>query len=325
MSPVFGKKKSRQKTIAIVDVENGSVGGALVVLAPHTEPSLLAQIRTEIPALRSHSGDSLVKETVHTVRDVLLHLSTVASRLRVHASASSIGEVERVAVFLHAPWVSIYSGEKSLGTDAPESFLSELRAEIEARFKGATVSFHAFGIQAAPLVHSLYGEDDRSLVVSMTGEITELFLSGPTLISAATVPHGFNTMVRTLQSHAGLSTPEAHSALSLLDMHQKQAPHWEEALHAGITHLIDEIGEVARALVPSSSAQPILVIAPRKSSALLARAFAENDSLGESFPGGTVRDIRATHLSPYLRTHASKPDVGLMLLALCAQSRFGIY
>ncbi len=49
MAGLFGKKKHAGKTVAIADIENGSVAAALVRLIPGEAPRLFAEKRVSLP------------------------------------------------------------------------------------------------------------------------------------------------------------------------------------------------------------------------------------------------------------------------------------
>lgn len=312
----------------MLDVENGSVASALVHLTPDEQPRLFAQKRITLPVMHSPTATEISRATQKASRDALMHASDVAARVRAHAAHPAAGDIERVAVFLHAPWTSIRTGSGGrISTDAPEPMLAQFRDMTEQSFGRIPVSFHAFGTTAAPAIHGLFDEGGSALVVSVTGEVTELFLTEDgILIGHATVPTGLNAMVRTLQSHGGLSLLEAHSALTLMDTPTPRHALWSEAFMSGTEHVLADIEDAVRALVHTSPVRHIFVIAPQKNSVWFARALAQYDAIGELFPAGaSVRDIRPHHVLPYISAHTNPGDVTLMLEGLCVESRFGIY
>jgi hypothetical protein len=328
MSALFDKKKSREKTIAILDVENGSVGAALVRVSANDQPKLFAQTRAFLPLTQSISAGALAAALYTAAREALVHESDVAARLRMHVPTASVGEIVQVAIFLHAPWVSIHvDGPDATATDAPAPLLAQFRDLAEESFGEVPVSFHAFGTTAAPAVHGIFDSAGAALIVSLTGEVTELFLTRDgALIGHATAPVGLHTLLRTLQSHGGLSRTEARSALALINAHAVPDISWAEAFESGSSHVLAEVGTAAQALVRVASVQDVFVIAPQMNSVWLAKALARDDALSDLFPdGGTIRDIHAGHLSPFVAAHASIADTELMIESLCVDSRFGIY
>lgn len=327
MSALFGKKKPQEKTIAILDVENGSVGAALVRVSALGQPKLFAQTRIFLPLVQSISAGELARAVHGAAREALVHESEVAARLRTHVPTVFAGEIERVAVFLHAPWVSITLDDASGAvTDAPETLLGQFRDLAEESFGSIPVSFHTFGTTVAPTMHGLFSRDGAALIVSLTGEVTELFLTkDDVLIGHATAPVGLHTLLRTLQSHGGFSLTEARSALALINAHTIPDASWAEAFASGSSHVLTEIGTAAQSLIPVSSVQDVFVIAPHMNSVWLAKALAGDDALSNLFPdGSTIRDIHARHLSPFVSAHTTA-DTALMIESLCVDSRFGIY
>ena len=46
---LFGRKKAPEKTILTLDVEQGSVGSALVRISPNEPPRIFGEFRTHLP------------------------------------------------------------------------------------------------------------------------------------------------------------------------------------------------------------------------------------------------------------------------------------
>lgn len=95
--PLFrrGEKDGATKTIAIVDIGSGSVGAALARLDRHGPPAILAQKRVEIPVLQTRESQKLADMTFKAASEAMRHIAAA-------------GKPEHIAVFLPAPWSSLY-------------------------------------------------------------------------------------------------------------------------------------------------------------------------------------------------------------------------
>ncbi len=86
---LFWGKKSPDKTILILDVENGSVGSALVRLSPDKQPKLFGEARFNTPLGMSRSGEKLSKDIEEAAREALRNASEVAARIRTNKKVTS--------------------------------------------------------------------------------------------------------------------------------------------------------------------------------------------------------------------------------------------
>ncbi|MBI2004702.1 hypothetical protein HYS79_00895 [Patescibacteria group bacterium] len=330
MSPFFKKKKGQEKTIAMLDVESGSVGAALVRLSPTLQPRLFAEVRIPVLPLRAVSGAALATQVERAAREALHHVSTVAARVRnaPQVSAHSIEKltdlstVERVAVFLHPPWAGIdfdQSGRVLPGA-VPE-FLNFAQTLAEETFGAVPLSLYSFGASAAPLLHTLYAVEDPCLVCSLTGEMTELVVVGHFgVVGHSTLPLGAHFLVRTLASHGGFSLPEAYSALSLFA--SGGAPvRVLEPLHAAADHFMREFSDAMGTLVNNHATKHIFLIAPRGAGQWLAQSMTERDTSNIFPDGGTIRTVGPQHLTPHIAAHGSIPDTALLIGALIIDAR----
>lgn len=318
---LFGKATRPSSTIAVIDIESGSVGSGLVSLSSKHAPKLLSQERRAISAKGSRAASVLLKEIERELEHSLVRLSNVATRMQ---GAGAVGEIDRVAVFLHAPWVSVSINPERAKADAHDSTLELLRSSATGVLSTTPATFHAFSTTATPIIHGLFNAPKESLVVSIGGEVAELsLLKGSSIVGHATVPFGLHTVLRTLEAHAGLSRPEALSILSLSQSHREHA--WAEALAAGVGQVSRELTGTIQSLLPESkSAQQIFVLAPEKSSDFFARMLTENEPLHDLFaPGSTIRAVLPRHASPHLSGHPTTPDVPLLLESLFVDTRFG--
>ncbi|OGC83871.1 hypothetical protein A3D68_01550 [Candidatus Adlerbacteria bacterium RIFCSPHIGHO2_02_FULL_52_17] len=330
MSPFFKKKKRQEKTIAMLDVESGSVGATLVRISPTLQPRLFAEVRIPIAPLRAVSGSALATQVERAAREALRHISSVAARVRnaPNVSARSFEElsnlstIDRVAMFLHPPWAGVdfdQSG-KALPGAVPE-FLDFAQTLSEETFGSVPLSLYSFGASAAPLLHTLYAVEDPCLMCSLTGEMTELVVvdhSG--VVGHGTLPLGTNFLVRTLASHGGFSLPEAHSALSLFASGGTH-PQILEPLYSASDHFMREFSDAAMALVKAHATKHIFLIAPHGAGQWLTRSMTEHDTSSIFPDGGTIRTVGPQHLTPHVAAHGSIPDTALLVGALFIDAR----
>jgi len=330
MSPLFGKKKSPGKTVAILDVESGSVGAALVRTSATLQPRLFAEVRIPVPAMRAVSGAALAAQVEHAAREALCHVSVVAARVRnapqvsLHRveELSDLSAIERVAMFLHPPWAGVDFDQlgKVLPGAIPE-FFDVAQTLSEETFGTVPLTLYSFGASAAPLLHSLYAVEGSCLVCTLTGEMTELVVVGPDgVVGHGTIPLGTHFLSRTLASHGGFSLSEAHSALSLLARGGIHAQSMEP-LSAAASHFMREFSDAASELVSSHSTKQVFLVAPRGAGQWLAQAMTESDTTNVFPKGGTIRAVGPQHLTPHVAAHGSSPDTALLVAALFIDAR----
>ena len=326
MSPLFGKKKSNEKTILVIDIENGSVGAALARLSSSEAPKLFSEKRVHLPALRTRDSGTLALQVDKALKDVLLEMAGVAARVRTHPTAYELGDVSRVIFFLHAPWVALDVAEPGkVVLDAPEDFLSTLRGRTEEVFDAVPVSFQAYGSRVPAVVGGLFNDHADILLLTMTGEVTELSKSqGGVIVGHATVPVGTHTFLRTLGSHAGMTEPEARSALSLM-RHKDALSHtsWGEAFQTAGGHFMQESSDVLGQLLRDhTSPQGIYIVAPAPLGEWFARTISDTDSLAGLFPEGSrARAVHPHHTKPFLGVHSQIPDTSLALEVISIDAR----
>jgi hypothetical protein len=311
-------KKKLPGTIAILDIESGSVGSALVGLRKKDAPALLGQERNALSARGGVAASVLLKEIEREIEKSLGRLSEVSQRLKERKGS---GEIERIAVFLHAPWTTVSLGERAKG-DAHEETLSQLRGATQ--LLGVPVTFHAFSTTTTPVVHGIFGQPKDALIVSIGGEVAELsLLKNGSIAGYATVPAGINTLLRTLEAHGGVSR---HEALSILSLSRASANHaWAEALASGVEKVAQELKSGAGDILSqNNTSQHIFVLSREPAADFFARALTEDPSMQELFaPGSTIRPILARHASEHLSVHPIKSDVALALESLFVDTRFG--
>lgn len=322
MSPLFGKKE-RGQTIAVLDIESTSAGAALVRIAPKEAPRLFAQSRISLPLTAAPSAHTLLHGLEDAAHETLSHSAEVAARLRAQGVAA--GTVDRVAIFLHAPWVSIDISNSAKPVIEPLEGIRSRFAKNAASLFAAPASFHAFATSAAPILHGTFNAAPDALVCTVHGALAELSLiQNGALVGHATVPGGSHAIIRTLKSHAGLSEAEARSALVLAAV----TGHAElsEALDASLSHFARELSAAAGALLAAAGegAQRVFVLSSDGGAEWFARGMSEHPAVNALFaPGSTIRALSGVHFARHLSAHPHTPDAPLTIEALFADARFG--
>ncbi len=317
MSPWWGKKKEQGRTFLVLDVENGSVGSALVHLVPGEQPKLFGEKRVWMPVPQRVSGATLQKETLEAAHKALLHASEVAARLRAHEKTTHLGTVARTAIFLAPPW-----GKPNLAAGKPdfvEPFVSALKNRISPYFEAPASTYTT----AAPALHGLQliGEGP-CLVCTVTGEVTELLLVNEQgVLAHATIPLGRHLLIRTLRTHGGLSDHESRSAAQL----PFDTPRLREPFISAARHFTEQFSDAARELLAVAPIQKVHILSQGKSGEWFAEALGSDavvDHLENLFPeGGEVRALHSRHFTPHIAAHAADPDLFLIVQALFVNSQ----
>lgn len=302
----------KEKTLLLLDVENGSVGAALARLSSAEAPKLFGERRVHVPVGQRVTGAELAAKIEHAAEEVLREVSHVAAKLRGHEATAALGSPERAAVFLSPPW-----GRPNLAAGRPDflpSMTSTLRKTLSSVLEGPTHFYTAAG--AAAHAARLLGEAP-SLICSVTGEISELMLIDDTVRAHATIPLGTHALVRTLRTHAGLSEHEARSALRL----PFNTPRMREPFDAAAEHFAGHFSDAAREIISAAAPERLHVIARGGAGEWYARALSQSPAAAALFPrGGEVRPLRAQQISRLLSGHAADPDLVLALEALFVDS-----
>jgi hypothetical protein len=319
MTALFTKKGSG-KTLAIVDIESGSVGAALVHLSPQEAPMLFAETRVTLPLMHTRDADALAREVERATEEALLQVSTVATQLRRHDTVSYQGDISRAAVFLAAPWARMHL---SGGTaDFIEPVRRSTHFTIRATLGEIPTSFHPLGTAAAHGSVLLFPDSGATIICIVGAEVSELILvSEYKVVGRATIPLGSHALLRTLISHSGMSPAEARSFVSLP---RSQHDELHEPLRIAGDDFALQIEDAARDLMGLATLSGVLVVAHEPAAELIARALTRNQTLAEIFPdGGVVRAARSSHAMPFIAAHAKNPDLHLMLEALFVDAKFG--
>jgi hypothetical protein len=313
MSPLFGKKNTGERTVLILDVENGSVGACLVRLSPNHLPKMFGEVRKIIPPQVTHDTDALARRTLQALEGALAHTSHVAARVRTHSTFAPAGQIDNVVVFFSPPWGALSIADRELPL---HPFGALVKRSIEAYAGPVGITFQPFGFMAAHTTPLVIPSDDHYLISAMSGEVTELILlenmgSHLKIVAHATLPLGRHYPLRTLLTHGGYSEAEA---LSLLRLSGSTA---SEALLAASAHAAREFGSVARELLKHVEARRIIVVGQEPTNEWFARSLAQNIELHKLFPNsGEVRTVKSSHVLPYVGVHASRPDLPLLMEVL---------
>lgn len=283
---MFGKRAS-DKTVLLLDIENGSVGSSLLRLSPDAAPEIFGGRRLGVPLMDTRAAAHLLRAVEHATSDAMLHASEVAARMRHRAS---LPRVSKAVVFLSAPW-----GVPNLTLGRPDfaqPLVDAISPRVRALFGDIPMSLHAHASAAVHGMRALYPNETDTLIVSINGELCELILvQGGHVVGHATAPAGLGTVLRTLKSHAGLSEHEARSALKL---------EATEAADAAAEHFAGEFKEAARQLYGGPGRGSVIVLAHEPGAEWFAKALSRR-SLADLYPqGGVVRLIRAAHMAPYV-------------------------
>jgi len=319
MSPLFGRKKNTsEKTVLILDVENGSVGACLARLSPGSAPKVFGETRRAIPLQTTRDTDAIAGAILQASEKVLAHVAEVAARVRSHDSLASAGEVSQVVIFLSPPWGALSIVDRAL---EPHPFVGRIKKTAEAFFGSVSVRTEPFSLMAAYTAPIMFPSDEHYLVSVISGEVTELVLlenvgSHLKITGHASMPFGRHYPLRTLLSHGQISEAEARSALNLHG--RGTAPRGvTEALHTAGREVAREFSSLATELLAHAPAKKVVVVAEEPVGEWFARSFAESPTVAKLFPdAGEVRAVRARHALPFMSVHARRPDLPLLLEVL---------
>ncbi len=315
---MFGRKKPEGKTVLVLDIESGSVAAALVRITPGERPGLFGETRSYLPLSMQRSGSQLTAQVNIALKDVLQKVSEIASRFR-NAGAEAVqpmGVINKAVAFYAAPW-----GVPDLALGTPQFLpdaLAGVRAVVESRFGKiqvlpyTTAGLGAFGQSA------LFGKEPEVLYI-VGGEVSEmLHHDGVGVRGHATLPFGYHTLLRTLQTHGGLSELEARSAAQL----PFSTPHLREPFMAAAAHLGGHATGTMRELLAGAPTTRVRVMGEEAAALWVSHALTSYEPLGELFPqGGELRSLRRSHMATHFAAHQPTPDLRLMLAGLFADQK----
>lgn len=310
MSAWFRGKTPTEKTVLILDVENGSVGGALVRISPHAAPKLFGETRQHIAIPHTRVAAELLYEIERAARGVIGRLSETASRVRAHPATASMGTISSGALFLAAPW-----GVPDLAAATPQlrkPVTDLLENALGERFAKLPLSFHTAAGAALSGAHRVLAQEEPYLLCIITGEVTELLLVADGKVAGyATLPLGRHLPVRTLRTHGLFSEHEARSAL------RAEAAYANAPLSAAALHYAEAFAESAAELLGTQPVATVYLLTHEPEGQWFAQALSQSEAMEPVFPnGGTVRVIKPSHAMPHVAAHAARPDTTLMLQAL---------
>ncbi|MES2202948.1 MAG: hypothetical protein V4474_01320 [Patescibacteria group bacterium] len=307
---LFGQKKPEGKTVLLLDVDNGSVGAALVRLEVDKAPRLFGETREYMRAPATRDTQSLMQAIGTSARTVLGKAAEVAGRLRNSSSlqARDAGVISEAKIFLSAPWgLPDLAGEPVFVPPMEQL----LRESLAGPLAGTPVTLHTAAGGMLGGARQVLPYEESYLLCLIGSEVSELLLVSGGLPSAyATAPFGRHTVVRTLRTHGGLTDEEAHSLFAL-----RGAPH--EAAAEASRHFAEGFADAAGDILTGTPAAKVFVLAHGNSGEWFARALSASPAMSELFPrGGVVRALGARHVSPFLTAHSQEPDLMLGLEAL---------
>ena len=316
MSFFSSKKPLTGKTIALFDIENGSIAVALTRFSPTEEPRVFAEKRFPFSIPTQIHADALLQKIEASIEEGATHLSEVAARVRAHPVLGNTGVIEKSIFFLGAPWGKLdsLSGSEQQAT-APRALTTSLKAISTRRLGDIPASFHMFSRAATHTISSFYPNEASALCI-ISGEMTELIVIAEYKIAEyATFPIGLHTILRTLVSHSGISMEEARSALILLPSYLL------EAIHAAQQHFLEQLFHSLEPLATHVDIQNLFIIAHEPYGEWFAQTIVASDSIATLFSdGGVVRALRATQFAPFIAAHAPRPDLFILLETLFANS-----
>ena len=313
----FGRKKPDGKTLLLLDIEQGSVGSALVHLSDEG-PRLFGQMRSHTRILPTRDSKSLLHEVKLAARKAVDHAASLAARLRNATGERSgtlhaLGQISGAAAFYGAPWgvPSLSSGSPHFVDemqDAIHNMLDEVLPAVPRRSYSAAGAL--VGGASRVLPHNTY------LLVLAGGEITELIvLKEGAALGYATAPVGRFALARTLRAH-GISDAEIQSLVRTDAMGALREP-----LEAASGHWAREVANAASPLMRQAPVRHVWVVAHgeegERHATQLAQALEHSDEFSSLFPqGGELRALRGHMLGEHVITHAPAADLTLSLQAL---------
>ncbi len=122
------------KTIAVLDIASGSVGGALVIVPEKGLPIFLHSIRVPI-----QQGDDSLRGLVRALDDIVYTFTHLSPELR---RAVGHGRVSEVRVVFHAPWQNTEVSTKTLEDEKPFLITNEVLAKLQGPEGKETLHSH---------------------------------------------------------------------------------------------------------------------------------------------------------------------------------------
>ncbi len=313
---LFGSKKRPEKTYLLLDIETGSVGGALVRTAASGSPRLFGEVRFELAAGTSRTGEALRTKVADATARVARSLAEVSARLRGHKDTVHIGHLHQAAAFLAAPW-----GTPNLAAGTPhfnQPLVGDITNIVSATFAIPTAT-HAQASATLAGARTLLPYEHTYLVCMPGGEVTEVLeVSDGAVQSYGTLPVGRHNILRTLASHGGLGEQEGRSALRALALGASPA-HVAEPLRHAHEHIAGHFTDLAGRHDWHKHTRVFVV---GHDADWFARALAQSSAAARFPAGATIQHLRGAHASPHFAGHAQAPDLGLMLAGFFVDSHY---
>jgi len=314
---LFGRSKPQSKVVLLLDVEQGSVGGALLRTTPGQPPKLFGELRVALRVMPTRDAQSLLGEATRGVQEVLAHAAHLLARLRHSPATGDMGELSHVGLFLGAPW-----GVPNLSSGTPQ-FMSSMRLAVSNALNKSLGDVPVSLYTALGGVHAGAARlipTDSYLLSLVGGEVTELLnIVNGEPVGYATAPAGRHTIARTLRAH-GLSAAEASSAIKV------RPAILAEPINLAAEHWAGQVAHAAAPLVARAPVSNIYVVShalPGEDGAWFAKTLSASEPFAALFAGGgEVRSLLGRHAAPYIAAHAEQPDIVLLLQALYSDALF---
>lgn len=310
------RREPEHKTVVVLDIETGSVGGGLVHCAPGEAPRLLGETRIDIAAGTTRDSNTVRERVVHALQSVTHSLAQVAARVRGNQVTAPMGTPSRAVAFVAAPW-----GVPDLTAGSPR-FDTALVSSVEHALAGTFTTPFSVHTRASATLNGariLLPYEDTYLVCMPHGEVSEILeVSGGSVRTHGTLPVGLNTLLRTAMSHGGLHEEEARSIVKSLSF-GGVPPHFREPLKHVNEHIAAHFTDLAARHGWHAHER---VYSFAHDGDWFARVLAES-SAAKKFGGSAIlKPIRAEHFSPHFSGHARVPDLGVMLGGLFVDAHY---
>ncbi len=202
-----------------------------------------------------YSGETELKIT-RTLIDELV--GSAESELNTHAEqANEKGEpgytiVERATIDVRVNDYEVNSAINLRGKEIslvhvtgiiPNEIITAVEEVEEKIFPNTTIRSHTFLLVLYCVLREVFKEDSALTIIHVTGETTEFGLvENGTLVESISLPHGLNTVVRSLMQKNNQTTKEIYSMLELFHNKSLTDVHSEE-IKLGLTEYTEKLTE----------------------------------------------------------------------------------
>lgn len=252
-------------TAIVLDVNSGSVGGGVVLLRKRLPPALLYTFRKNFRVENSEDKLSLQRAMRHALDQVLRQvyndgLVTLAKNDKVPR------KVDHILVTLSSFWGK---GDLEVVEDEITKVLGSKRGICVKDF--IFVLSHTLGL--APRLNSGQAERDDVLVVSVSGEVTELIPTNDvSKIRSESVLMGPETITRVVSNELKL---EPHLATSLVSLYSQNAlnPDKKDEIEAILAREMEKWREAVSHPAIAQKIRKIHLFSSRSYAGLVGRVF----------------------------------------------------